>query len=107
LPLVVRIVEPARIGALAGSLDLDEADKSVGDRDRVIRAGVKMREARLADQMDAPRREAGDLGQSLHQRFERPAQLILRCAADCDGGQLRLRARPEGGHRDRDRSVRQ
>ena len=42
LLLVVRIVELARIGALARRLDLDEADERLADGDRIIRARLQV-----------------------------------------------------------------
>ena len=53
--LVVRVVELARVGALAGRLDLDEADKRLADGDCEVGAGLQIGEAGLADQIDLSR----------------------------------------------------
>ncbi|HEY4775010.1 MAG TPA: hypothetical protein VIH40_09335 [Xanthobacteraceae bacterium] len=55
----MRIVKMARIGALAGRLDLDEADESLADGDREIRTRFQVGERRFPDQVDGAGRQAG------------------------------------------------
>ena len=57
LPLVVRVGEFARVAAFAWRLDLHEADKRIGDANRVIRPRLQMRQRRLADERQSSRRE--------------------------------------------------
>src|SRR5436853_5138931 len=66
LILVMRIVELARIGALARRLDFDEPDKGVADRDRVVRARLEVSKRGLADTMDGAGAQTADLGQVPH-----------------------------------------
>jgi len=92
LILVVRIGEAARVRAFARSLDLDEADKGLADRDRVVRARLQVGESGLANELDRAGGQAADLGKVVHQDLQGPAQLILRRACDGRARQLRFGA---------------
>lgn len=63
LILVVRIVEPARISALAWSLDLDEANESIADGHGEIRTRLEGSESCLADKLNGLSRQPADHGQ--------------------------------------------
>ena len=95
LRLVVSVLELARIGTLARRLELNMTDKRAAQRDRVVRPGLKLRNADLADGRDGARRLPRRFGQVGEQRFERRAQLVFRVAGRTDPGKLRLEARPE------------
>ncbi|WP_244499736.1 hypothetical protein [Tardiphaga robiniae] len=88
LLLVVRVGELARIGALAGRLDLDEADECIADRDRVVGPGLEMGQRRLADEIDGLGRQPAEFSQRVQQRFKRCTKLIFRSADDRGVGQL-------------------
>jgi hypothetical protein len=67
LLLIVRVLEPARIGALARRLDLDEADQRLADSDGKIGPGFQIGKGCLADEIDGFRRQAVDRSQVLHE----------------------------------------
>lgn len=97
LVLVVGIVKPARIGALARRLDLDEADERIRARHGIVRPRADIGHPRFANEMQRMRRQAVKRREPGDERLQRAAQLVLRGAGDGGVGQLGLRGLPEGG----------
>ena len=78
------ITKSARIGSLAGGLDLDESDQGVAQGDCIIRTRLERGDRRLADCLYGTVRETTKLGQIGAQSFERRAKLIFRFASNGD-----------------------
>ena len=81
LLLVVRVLEAARIGPLAGCLDLDEADEGVCASDGVVRPRLEIGKRGFANRHDSAARQSREFAEVLDEPFQRRAKLILRCTA--------------------------
>jgi antitoxin CptB len=92
--LVVRIVEAARVGPLAGRLHFDEADEGIADGRGEIRTRLQVSKSCLANELNSAA-QAADLSQILHERFKRSAQLIFWRTAYGRVRQLRFCTRTE------------
>jgi hypothetical protein len=91
------VLEPVRVGALAGSFDLYEADKGVTHVHRIIGAGFECRERRFADGNDVTHLEEEDLRHVCDQGFQRCPELVLRCADRSLAGEFRFEGYAEAG----------
>jgi hypothetical protein len=76
--LLVVAAKSARVGPLAGCLDLKEADQGVSEGDGVVRPGLERGQRGFADGRDRVRGKPTEVGEVGDQPFQRGPQLIFR-----------------------------